>query len=92
MSRDERANRLDRIIVYATIGMETFAFKDVLGIMAAGNCQYEPEEIKQSLARLELAFVLEQRKMKYAFRVPIFKKMIVEQGPEELLKMELRGR
>ncbi|MCP4104853.1 MAG: ATP-binding protein [Desulfobacteraceae bacterium] len=88
--KDESANRLDRIIICAGIHMEEFTQKDILQLADKYQLPYEPEAVRHSLARLELSFILEQNRMKYSFRVPIFKKMILEQGPEEMLKGELR--
>ncbi len=88
--KDESANRLDRIIICAGIRMEEFTQKDILQLTDKYRLPYEPEAVRHSLARLELSFILEQNRMKYSFRVPIFKKMILEQGPEEMLKGELR--
>ncbi|MGD2085323.1 MAG: hypothetical protein PVH61_03980 [Candidatus Aminicenantes bacterium] len=55
------------------------------------GCSYEPEDVKQSLARLELAFILKRRRQSYFYCVPLFKKMIQQQDPEDLLKRELKA-
>ncbi|MCP4347060.1 MAG: hypothetical protein GY795_16220 [Desulfobacterales bacterium] len=92
LTGDEKANQLDRIIVYATIRMEQFTIADVLQVFEKNNCPYQPEMIKQSLARLELAFILKREKQNYTYCVPIFKKIILEQEPELLLAGELAVR
>jgi hypothetical protein len=43
-----------------------------------------------ALARLELAFILKREKQTYTFRVPLFKKMVLEQEPDILLEGELK--
>ncbi|MCP4105551.1 MAG: hypothetical protein GY749_08450 [Desulfobacteraceae bacterium] len=92
LTGDEKANQLDRIIVYATIRMEQFTIADVLRILEENNSSYPPEMIRQSLARLELAFILKREKQNYTYCVPIFKKIILEQEPELLLAGELAVR
>jgi len=87
---DERANRLDRIILYAGIGMDPFSQQEIMEFLHFRNCPYDPEEIRQALARLELAFILKQKRMNWSFRVPILKEMIRKQGPENMLEMELK--
>ncbi len=90
LTSDEQSNRLDRIVVYATINWETFTFSRLVDFLASKNVSYEPEALRRSLARLVLAFVLERRGETYAYRVPIFKKMLLSQAPDKLLEGELR--
>ncbi|MGA1863653.1 MAG: hypothetical protein ACMUHX_01190, partial [bacterium] len=88
LSSEDKANRLDRIIVYATIKKESFTLADLLRILDEHRCAYEAEHVKQSLARLELAFILSRANQHYTFCVPIFKNMVLEQEPELLLEKE----
>jgi hypothetical protein len=91
LTSDETTNRLDRIIVYATINRETFTQTKLMQILDSHGCSYEPEAVKQSLARLELAFILKRKKQGYFYCVPLFKKMVQQQDPEDLLKRELKA-
>jgi len=60
-------------------------------ILDSHGCSYEPEAVKQSLARLELAFILKRQKQSYFYCVPLFKKMFQQQNPEDLLNRELKA-
>lgn len=91
LTPDETTNRLDRIIVYSTIDLQTFTQAKLMQILDSHGCTYEPEAVKQSLARLELAFILKRQKQGYLYCVPLFKKMIQQQDPEDLLKRELKA-
>jgi hypothetical protein len=91
LTLDEETNRLDRIIVYSTIGKETFTLPALIKILESHGCGYDPEQVKQSLARLELAFILKREKQNYTYRVPLFIKMVLEQDPAVLLAGELKG-
>jgi hypothetical protein len=91
LTSDETCNRLGRIIVYGTINQETFNQTKLMRILDSHGCSYEPEAVKQSLARLELAFILKRQKQGYFYCVPLFKKMVQKQDPEDLLNRELKS-
>ena len=91
LSFDAEASRLDRIIVYATIGKDPFTQAELMHILKSHKCHFEPEQIKESLARLELAFILKSEKLSYNYRVPIFNRIILEQDPGALLEGELNA-
>ena len=90
LSGVEAADRLDRIIVYATVHRDQFTLTDLLHVLDENAFQYDPEQVKQSLSRLELAFILKRERQNYTFCVPLFKKIILEQEPSRLLLDELR--
>ncbi|UCH98818.1 MAG: hypothetical protein JSV88_34105 [Candidatus Aminicenantes bacterium] len=91
LTLNEETNRLDRIIVYSSISKDTFTQTTLMNILETHGCSYEPEQVKQSLARLELAFILKREKQNYTYCVPLFKKMVQEQNPEVLLSGELKA-
>jgi hypothetical protein len=90
LSCDEHADCLDRIIVYATIGLRQFTMADLLRILDSHHYPYDPEQLQQALARLELAFILARRQQAYTFCVPLFTKLVQTQEPQQLLQQELR--
>lgn len=91
LTADEEENRLDRIIVYATIEKnQTFTLSELFSILERLGCKASAEEIKNSLTRLVLAFILERKKETYTYRVPLLTRMILDQGVGELLKYELK--
>ncbi len=63
---------------------------DLLRILDAHHYPYDPEQLQQSLARLELAFILARRQQAYTFCVPLFTKLVQAQEPQQLLQQELR--
>jgi hypothetical protein len=91
MTDDERLNRLDRILVYATIEDESFGMEELLVRLKPLELSYSSEEIRQSLTRLELAFIFQRKEGRYQFRVPLFRKMVLQQAPDELLQREVGG-
>lgn len=76
---DIEANKLDRFIVYAGMMMNKFNLKELLQYMKDRQYPFDPVDVEQSLARLELAFVLEKKRGEYSFRVPILRKIIEEE-------------
>ena len=88
---DPNASRLDRILVYMTIEAGQFTLKDLLGKLTAISLDFEPELLKQSLARLELAFILRRERNTFTYQVPLFWEMLLDDGPSELLAAELKS-
>ena len=84
-------NRLDRLLVYATIERESFSLGEALGILEELGESVSPDRVERSLERLELAFVLGKDGTRYSYRVPIFKKRVLAQEPKVLLSQELKS-
>jgi hypothetical protein len=79
-----RANRLDRIVVCANAHADEFAFADVQRIVADASLDYTNEEIRQSLARLTLAVVIDSDDgAHYRFCIPIFLELLRGQNLNE---------
>lgn len=83
-------NRLDRIIVYATLTQGQFSITELWTLLNYLNFDYHTEAVKESLALLELAYILQREEEKYSYCVPLFVAMINRQGPKEMLKRELK--
>ncbi len=86
---DADGNRLDRIIVYATIEQNAFSLAELLAILETENYPVAPERVMRSLERLELAYVIGQVDGRYAYRVPLFREMALAREPRRLLQREL---
>lgn len=89
-------SRLDRILVYATLGRDGFTQGEAMQLVEEMALRVEPERVQRSLKRLELAYVLgrsgsagEGGARRYTFQVPLFVQRIREQEPEVLLAKEL---
>ncbi|MCP4699906.1 MAG: hypothetical protein GY862_24100 [Gammaproteobacteria bacterium] len=76
LSDDENAARLDVIIVEATVEKEKFDLSAVKEILK--EHEYTEAQWMQSLARLELAFIIRREKEQYAWCVPLFRKLFKE--------------
>jgi hypothetical protein len=81
--------KLDRVIVYATIHMDKFTISDVIDRLSHTSFKYEVEDLKQSLMRMELSFILIRKHQYYRYCVPVFKKIILESDPERMLEGEV---
>lgn len=89
MTDDEQACRLDRIIVWSTVAMERFSFAELMALLDKHGVKAETRRIEQSLARLELAFVLGEDGGMYSYRVPLFRKMILVDSPQAKIQNEV---
>jgi hypothetical protein len=89
MTDDEQACRLDRIIVWSTVAMERFSFAELMALLDKHGVKDETRKIEQSLARLELGFVLCEEGGMYSYRVPLFRKMILVDSPQAKLQNEV---
>ncbi len=92
LTNDENASRLDRIIVYATVKQNRFTMADVMAILEKKGFNYTPEDLKHALLRLTLSFVLKRvQHGQYAYCVPVFRKILLEDDVDELLAWELQS-
>jgi hypothetical protein len=91
LTDDEPATQLDRIIVYATIEVSEFSLTDMMQLLNNYNYTYTTEQLNQSLARLELAFILQRERNRYRYCVPLFREMLLEQDVQALLKQEFKS-
>jgi len=90
LSRDPSESRLDRMVVYAMAPSSEFDVVNVMTTLERFGLKIEPETLKRSLARLELAFVLRRDKRHFKFQVPLQRDLILADDTEMLLKGELR--
>ena len=87
----ERANRFIRVVVYSMIESDSFSLSDLmtrldqLGLLEG----FGPEQVKNSLLRLELAYVIGRKKDRYFFVVPILRDRIRTEDPEMMLRQEI---
>ena len=86
---DSRANHMDKIVVYSTVHRENFTMVDIINMLKSHSLSYTTEEVKESLKRLELSFIIGRQKDTYFYRVPLFK-TIYQIGREELLDDKIR--
>lgn len=90
MTDDEQACRLDRIIVYSTITLKGFTLEHLLDLLKHHQIKLKMKMIEQSLARLELGFVLgREQKRQYVYQVPLFQEMILTESPASKLSIEI---
>ncbi|MFZ5638574.1 MAG: AAA family ATPase [Pseudomonadota bacterium] len=91
LTQDDAASRLDRIIVYRIAQTGAQRVADLVALLDAHRIRIEIETLRQSLARLRLAWVLRQDGDRYRFAVPLFERQF---DPAELalfLDRELRA-
>ncbi|MBB4867712.1 hypothetical protein HNP46_006631 [Pseudomonas nitritireducens] len=89
LSQDEAACRLDRIIVYHTAQHGSTSLARLLELFGE---QTDAVALKESLARLQLAFVLKRRDEGYEFAVPLFAGQFESAELPLLLRHELSNR
>ncbi len=89
LSADPIASRLDRIIIYAAVESGSVGLADVANLLSQTGIPVEPETIKASFQRLQLAFVLQQWDAGYRFCVPLFRQQIAAEDTATLLRQEL---
>jgi len=88
LSDDEQINRLNRIIVYATVKRGKFRLSDVINVLKKQGCVYTNEQLSQSLNFLELAFIIRREEEYYSYCVPLFRKRLMKEELEILLEQE----
>ena len=84
MAQNESADKIGRVIVYATIGLESFTLKELPALLKQHGFQFKLEDVKQALLRLELAFILRRKKSTYVYCIPLFVEINKEDAPQFL--------
>ncbi|MGH8658922.1 MAG: AAA family ATPase, partial [Gammaproteobacteria bacterium] len=88
---DATESRRDRIVVYATVPLANhFSLADVVKRLESHGYSPGPESLKQSLERLELAFVLGRNGPQYFYQVPLQRHLILADDTEYLMHTELK--
>lgn len=85
---DPKANSLDRILVYLAADCAEITLPEIQRELLALNMQVSPEAIKESLIRLELAFVLHREENRYRHQIPLLKNIVVAESPRDLIAGE----
>jgi hypothetical protein len=67
---------------------EGFTLAEIMDKLDHCDCSYTAEQLKQSLDRLELAFIIRREGEYYRYCVPLFQQMLKEQDLASLLKAE----
>jgi hypothetical protein len=86
---DQRGKRLDRVIVWAMLDEDGFDLGAVLDLLGRLGARVRAEEVRLSLTRLELAFVLGATGGSYRWRVPLFRERRRREAPAQQLADEL---
>jgi hypothetical protein len=68
---------------------EGFTLAEVMDNLDRCNCSYTAEQLKQSLARLELAFIIRREGEYYRYCVPLFQQMLKVLDLASLLRAEV---
>jgi hypothetical protein len=76
--------------VYTTISRAPFTLADLVRLLEEQHYPSDLEQLRQSLDRLELAFILQRHGEHYTFCVPLFTKIVQAQEPQLSLQDELR--
>ncbi len=100
LSPDPAACRIDRIVVYqvaaaqlAGSGERGIALVDLLTTFDAAGARVDPEQVRQALARLQLAYVIRRDAdgLPFVFAVPVFATQFQREEVLELLQRELHA-
>jgi len=77
-------------LAFVTGNRVPFTLADLVHLLKEQHYPADLEQLKQSLNRLELAFIVQRHGEHYTFCVPLFTKMIQAQEPQLSLQDELR--
>ncbi len=86
---DEATQRLDRMLVYATVALDGFSYAELAERLLDAGAPVDPEQLERSLRRLRFAFVLGLKDGRYCYRVPLQQRMIRRDDPEIRLRQEV---
>jgi hypothetical protein len=90
VGNNEQEQRYDRLLVYATIGKESFSTGELLKQLEEQNLAFDAAELERTLSRLELAFILTRENNRWRYRVPLFVEYMRADDPEVKLATVLK--
>ncbi len=93
LTGDPRACRVDRMVLCATADRDHFSLREVEQRIVAAGAQVPIEELRESIARLVLAYVIQKRAGTYVYPVPLAREFLLaetEGEPGEMLALEAR--
>ena len=76
----ERDDQLDRIVIYATIDAENFTQEQLLETLHGRDVDVPIEDLRRSLRRLELAYIVLRDGSTFRFCVPLLVELLREEG------------
>jgi len=90
LDSSKRANRLDRIIVYATVKRDFFTLNDLLEKLKNEGLSIDIADLEKSIERLIVSYTIQKTKnRKYSYKVPLFREYILKSEFELKLKEEI---
>ncbi len=89
LTGDQDADRLDRLIAYGLIRRDEFRLGDVLELLTGLGFEAAPEHVKESLTRLELAFIAGRSQNRFRWQVPLWREQVLAEEPESMLEREM---
>ncbi len=89
LSHDEAACRLDRIVVYHTAKAGQTSLVTLAQLLQSHGITGDAQALRQSLARLQLAYVLRKQDALYRFAIPLLQDQFEPTEVELLLNQEL---
>ena len=89
LSHDEAACRLDRIVVYHTAQAGQSSLVALAQLLQSHGVTGDAQALRQSLARLQLAYVLRKHEAEYRFAIPLLQDQFEPEEVELLLHQEV---
>jgi hypothetical protein len=89
LSHDDAACRLDRIVVYHTAQAGQTSLAAMAQLLHSHGITADAQALRQSLARLQLAYVLRKKDAEYRFAIPLLQDQFEPAEVELLLHQEL---
>ena len=89
LSHDDAACRLDRIVVYHTAQVGQTSLAALAQLLHSHGITADAQALRQSLARLQLAYVLRKQDAEYRFAIPLLQDQFEPSEVELLLHQEL---
>ncbi len=89
LSQDEAACRLDRVVVYHTAQTGQTSLVALTQLLQSHGITADAQALRQSLVRLQLAYVLRKQEAEYRFAIPLLQGQFEPSEVELLLHQEL---
>ena len=87
LSNDDFKSDIDKFIIYSTITSDSFTIRDIIDFFKKLEVdKVTIDDIKESLDRLELSYILKRTEQNYAYTIPLFQQYLQREDIEAIMR------
>ena len=90
LSNDDFKSDIDKFIIYSTITLNSFTIRKIINFFKKLEVdKVTIDEIKESLDRLELSYILKRTEQNYSYTIPLFQRYLQKKDIEAIMREKI---